>query len=158
MTSQLLQRLAATVRLPVLAYSRTRPCCSYQGHLVKVTGWSAEWEAIPAGRGFHLTEVALLFTLTESKLVPVQHWQNLRHRTDCASTQHYAPPPHTQPFYSSLDFVRDNLGEPVPEGTIRHLLDSNSQIRETKLCGTFKTLKITNIKIQTDSWRHDTSI
>jgi len=22
---------------------------------------------------------------------------------------------HTQPFYGSLDFVRDNLGEPVPE-------------------------------------------
>jgi len=29
----------------------------------------------------------------------------------------------TQPFYSSLDFVRDNLGELVPEGTFRHLLD-----------------------------------
>jgi len=24
---------------------------------------------------------------------------------------------HTQPFYSSVDFVRDNLGEPVPEET-----------------------------------------
>jgi len=24
---------------------------------------------------------------------------------------------HTQPFYSSLDFVRDNPGELVPEGT-----------------------------------------
>jgi len=30
---------------------------------------------------------------------------------------------HTQPFYSSLDFVRDNPGEPVPEGTFHHLLD-----------------------------------
>ena len=30
---------------------------------------------------------------------------------------------HTQPFYGSLDFVRDNPGEPVPEGTFRHLLD-----------------------------------
>jgi len=29
-------------RPPVLAYSRARPCCSYQGHLVEVTGWSAE--------------------------------------------------------------------------------------------------------------------
>ena len=29
----------------------------------------------------------------------------------------------TQPFYSSLDFVRDNLDELVPEGTLRHLLD-----------------------------------
>jgi len=30
---------------------------------------------------------------------------------------------HTQPFYGSVDFVRDNPGEPIPEGTIRHLLD-----------------------------------
>jgi len=66
MISPLLQWLAAAVRPPVLAYSRARPCCSYQGHLVDVTGWSAEWEVIPAGRGFHLTEAALLFTLTES--------------------------------------------------------------------------------------------
>jgi len=28
-----------------------------------------------------------------------------------------------QPFYGSLDYVRDNLGQPVPEGTFRHLLD-----------------------------------
>jgi len=27
---------------------------------------------------------------------------------------------HTQPFYSSLDFVRDNQGEPVPEETFTH--------------------------------------
>ena len=27
---------------------------------------------------------------------------------------------HTQPFYGSLDFVRDNLGEPVPEETFTH--------------------------------------
>jgi len=26
-----------------------------------------------------------------------------------------------QPFYGSLDFVPDNPGEPVPEGTFRHL-------------------------------------
>jgi len=30
---------------------------------------------------------------------------------------------HTQPFYSSLDFVRDNPGELVAEGTSRYLLD-----------------------------------
>jgi len=29
----------------------------------------------------------------------------------------------TQPFYGSVGFVGDNLGEPVPEGTFRHLLD-----------------------------------
>jgi len=27
---------------------------------------------------------------------------------------------HTQPFYDSMDFVRDNLGEPVPEETFTH--------------------------------------
>jgi len=30
---------------------------------------------------------------------------------------------HTQPFYSSLDFVWDNPGELVPKGTFCHLLD-----------------------------------
>ena len=30
---------------------------------------------------------------------------------------------HTQPFYSSLDFVRDNPGELEPEGTFHHLPD-----------------------------------
>jgi len=29
----------------------------------------------------------------------------------------------TQPFYSSLDFFRDNPGDLVPEGTFCHLLD-----------------------------------
>ena len=28
---------------------------------------------------------------------------------------------HTQPFYGSLDFVWDNLGEPVPEETFTHI-------------------------------------
>jgi len=27
---------------------------------------------------------------------------------------------YIQPFYSSLDFVRDNLGEPVPEEKFTH--------------------------------------
>jgi len=27
---------------------------------------------------------------------------------------------HTQPFYGSLDFVRDNPGEPVPEEAFTH--------------------------------------
>ena len=34
-------------------------------------------------------------------------------------------PIYTQPFYSSLDFVRDNLGERVLEGIFRHLLVQN---------------------------------
>ena len=32
-------------------------------------------------------------------------------------------PLHTQPFYGSLDSVRDNPGEPLPESTFCHLLD-----------------------------------
>ena len=28
---------------------------------------------------------------------------------------------HTQPFYRSVEFVRDNPGEPVPEETFTHL-------------------------------------
>jgi len=27
---------------------------------------------------------------------------------------------HTQPFYGSVEFVRDNPGEPVPEETFTH--------------------------------------
>jgi len=41
-------------------------------------------------------------------------------------TRHFSPETsniHIQPFYGSLDFVQDNSGEPVPEGTFRHLLD-----------------------------------
>jgi len=34
---------------------------------------------------------------------------------------------HTQPFYGSVDFVWDNPGEPVPEGSFRHLLDFPKQ-------------------------------
>ena len=30
---------------------------------------------------------------------------------------------HTQPFYGSLDFLRDHPGEPAPECTFRHVLD-----------------------------------
>jgi len=30
---------------------------------------------------------------------------------------------NTQPFYGSVDFVRDNPGEPIPEATFCHLLD-----------------------------------
>ena len=29
---------------------------------------------------------------------------------------------HTQPFYGSVEFVRDNLDEPVPEETFTHSL------------------------------------
>jgi len=44
--------------------------------------------------------------------------------TEMESTQHLRPPPLLlQPFYGSLDFVQDNPGEPVPEGTFCDLLD-----------------------------------
>jgi len=35
---------------------------------------------------------------------------------------------HTQPFYGSLDFVRDNLGELVPEETFTHSHLSSSSV------------------------------
>jgi len=35
---------------------------------------------------------------------------------------------HTQPFYGSLDFVRDNPGEPVPEETFTHSHQSWSSV------------------------------
>jgi len=34
--------------------------------------------------------------------------------------ENYALTDHTQPFNGSLDFVRDNLGEPVPKETFTH--------------------------------------
>jgi len=35
---------------------------------------------------------------------------------------------HTQPFYGSVEFVRDNLGEPLPEETFTHSHPSWSSI------------------------------
>jgi len=37
---------------------------------------------------------------------------------------------HTQPFYGSLDFVRDNLGEPVPEETFTHRCRRSLELKE----------------------------
>jgi len=37
---------------------------------------------------------------------------------------------YTQLFYSSLDFVWDNPGELIPEGTFRHLLDFHRQVQQ----------------------------
>jgi len=48
---------------------------------------------------------------------------------------------HTQPFYGSLNFVWDNLGEPVPEGAVRHLLDFS-----------WSKMKITQADAQTIWW------
>jgi len=39
---------------------------------------------------------------------------------------------YTQPFNGSVDFVRDNTGEPIPEGTFRHLLDILEQNEDTQ--------------------------
>jgi len=36
------------------------------------------------------------------------------------ATQEHTWHTHTQPFYSSMDFVRDNPGEPVLEETFTH--------------------------------------
>jgi len=44
-------------------------------------------------------------------------------RSFCQLQQKRNTHTHTQPFYSSLDFVRDNPGKLLPEGTFCHLLD-----------------------------------
>ena len=46
--------------------------------------------------------------------------------TECTQIHRHT---HTrgQPLYGSLDFVWNNLGEPVPEGTFHHLLDFQEQ-------------------------------
>jgi len=38
---------------------------------------------------------------------------------------------YTQPFYGSMDFVRDNPGEPVPEETFTHIQNSLTGIQMT---------------------------
>jgi len=54
-------------------------------------------------------------------LPPNQQCQSTEGNKKTASNTHTHT--HTQPFYSSVDFVHDNPGELVPEGTFRHLLD-----------------------------------
>ena len=43
-------------------------------------------------------------------------------------TTHYNCFTHTQPFYGSVEFVRDNQGEPVPQETFTHSHSSWSSI------------------------------
>jgi len=58
------------------------------------------------------------FALIAKVVFLLQHGQTDK-QTD-SQMQLITSPPHTQPFYGSLDFVRDNLGEPVPEETFTH--------------------------------------
>jgi len=60
---------------------------------------------------------------TNSKLSipPILHVKGYTHTHTHTCT-------HTQPFYGSLDFVRDNPGEPVPEETFTHSHSSWSSI------------------------------
>ena len=58
-----------------------------QGDLVEAPDWTSGWEAVPAGRELHFTEVALLFIPEElcDVLVSMHHWRmllctNLSHR------------------------------------------------------------------------------
>ena len=52
--------------------------------------------------------------------LPVYVARNLGHKLEDTCTHTHT---HTPPFYSSLDFVQDNPGELIPEGTFCHLLD-----------------------------------
>jgi len=58
----------------------------------------------------------LLSTKFVSNITPVE--TNLYIHLHC--TVAIAKHKHTQPFYSALDFVEDNQGEPVPEETFTH--------------------------------------
>ena len=68
-----------------------------------------------------------IFTITKmTKLIcwldpTIQTWST------CAQILYTHRHIHTQPFYSSLDFVWDNPGELVPEGTCCHLLHRESK-------------------------------
>jgi len=54
---------------------------------------------------------------------------------------------HTQPFYGSLNFVWDNPGELVPEGTFCHLLDSLEQNEDnTGRCTNNQRLACTKVQ------------
>jgi len=46
----------------------------------------------------------------------------------CRNAMHTQSPTHIQPFYGSLDFVRDNPGELVPEETFTHSHQSWSSV------------------------------
>jgi len=59
----------------------------------------------------------------------------------------------TQPLYSSLDFVRDNLGELVPEGTFRDLLDFLVQNKDNTQTNT-PTIQMDCHPIQTNWCPH----
>jgi len=48
--------------------------------------------------------------------------EKLIHRTESVHVTEHTHT-HTKPFYSSLDFVQDNQGELVPEGTFCRFLD-----------------------------------
>jgi len=48
-----------------------------------------------------------------------KHSMQVKH-TVCMTHTHTHTHTHTQPFYSSVKFVRENSGEPVPEETFTH--------------------------------------
>ena len=86
---------------PVLAYSRVRPCCSYQWHLVEVT------VGLLSERLYQQGGASTLQRLPSFSLSQRASWClhitgiSLRHRTVSTSTQHCAPP-YTELFYSPL--------------------------------------------------------
>jgi len=88
-------------------------------HIPVVMYWADERLTI------HSTTVSRCTSLSVAES-DVQDWVSLLliHDTKCWNTL-WQIQTHTQPFYSSLDFVQDNLGElvPLPEGTFHHLLD-----------------------------------
>jgi len=73
-------------------------------------------------------DLVVLAETEDDVITRLNEWKdNVENRgmreTDTHTHTHTHTHMHTQPFYSSLDFVRDNPGELVPEGTFRHLMD-----------------------------------
>ena len=72
----------------------------------------------------------LLFFSMHSIIMAISRWAWVSQWLVCiiltGGYTHTHTHTHT-PFYGSLDFVRDNPGEPVPEGTFHHLLDFQQQ-------------------------------
>ena len=88
-------------------------------------------------------QMALCLMHYNARLIELTQAQVL-HRLDTGESHTL-----TQPFYSSLDFVRDNSGELVPEGTFCHLLDFLVQNEDNTQAGA-PTIRMDCHPIQTN--------
>jgi len=73
---------------------------------------------------FHWLDLSQAFTcgmmLVLCDMSVISVYRYLQHDMLTAYQLYTRTHAHTQPFHGSMDFVRDNLGEPVPEETFTH--------------------------------------